>query len=687
MRVGFVANKLSSLAPQGRAISLITAIRFQSGPRTSSRREGYTPRESSNYGSNDRYSSGNRNNYSNRNNSGGRNSYGGRNNGDNNNFSRGRRDGANSYFESKNMGKEQDVSLKNSKFTKIVVVPKEENTTEITLDMLMEENVINSMLHESISRMGFDSLTPVQQKTIKPILENKNIDVITRAKTGTGKTFAFLIPLFEHMLRSKAESQNMVRAVIMAPTRDLALQIEEEVKKIHKNNYALKKFDCMSLVGGTNYSESIRKLRKKRPNIVIATPGRMIATLEEYGNEFFKFVDFKVLDEADRLLEIGFKEDLEHISNTLNNISEIGKDHIRTLMFSATLDDKVQTLANDIMNKDECLFLDTVDKNEPEAHENIDQSVVISNHFAQSIYATIEHLKKKTAEDPNYKAILFAPTVKLTKFVSDIIQKELDRSFQVYEFHGKVDQRRRTNLVRIFKSVNAGLLVCTDVGARGMDFPNVTEVLQLGVPTELSNYIHRIGRTARAGKEGASIMFLCKDELPFIDVLSRTKNIVIENQSEYEPSQEIVDEVSKIIHSKEELAEVIFSVLSCYRACATEYNFNQRKITPELTSTYGFLLNDPELKIPIYSRSFLEKMGYSRHPMLNEMFDLQGDAAGIFRSAGPNRFGSSSPRNYGGNGNRNRSNYNDKNGSINSGYRRNSYQNKPGYTSRFESSD
>ena len=225
--------------------------------------------------------------------------------------------------------------------------------------------------------MNFPGLTPVQQRTIKPILTTSTSDdVIARAKTGTGKTFAFLIPMFQHLINTKLDSQNMVKCVIVAPTRDLALQIEAEVKKIHDNNYGLKKFGCVSLVGGTNFGMAMRKMDQLRPNIIIGTPGRLIDVMDKYSDKFFKYVDFKILDEADRLLEIGFKEDLEYISSTLNRINAVGKDHIRTLLFSATLDEKVQVLANNIMNKEQCLFLDTVDKNEPEAHEKIDQAVV-----------------------------------------------------------------------------------------------------------------------------------------------------------------------------------------------------------------------------------------------------------------------------------------------------------------------
>lgn len=519
-----------------------------------------------------------------------------------------------------------EVSFRKANFSKLIHVPKDGATADVTLDQLLEDGIVDKTLHKSISRMGFPNLTSVQQKTIKPIVESAEQDVIARAKTGTGKTFAFLIPIFQHLINTRTESQYMVKCVIVAPTRDLALQIEAEIHKIHENNYGLKKFGCISLVGGTNFGSSMRRMSSLRPNIVIATPGRLMAVLDQYADKYFKFVDFKILDEADRLLEIGFKEDLETISDCLNKKSSISADHIRTLLFSATLDDKVQTLANKIMNKNECLFLDTVDKNEPEAHERIDQSMVISERFAHSIYAAVEHIKAKIESEANYKAILFTPTVKFTKFLSAILRRELHRKLPVLEFHGQIDQRRRTNLVKQFKKDASGLLICTDVGARGMDFPNVQEVLQIGVPSELANYIHRIGRTARGGQEGASTIFLCKDELSFVDELSHRKNVKIAKEEAYVPSETIAEEFAQKIEDPEEFADVLTSLISFYKSSIKEYAFNERRLLPEVAAAYGLLLNDEERKIPIHSRSMLERLGFSRSPLASKMFDLQGNA-------------------------------------------------------------
>ncbi|CAB4253929.1 similar to Saccharomyces cerevisiae YDR194C MSS116 DEAD-box protein required for efficient splicing of mitochondrial Group I and II introns [Maudiozyma barnettii] len=539
-------------------------------------------------------------------------------------YNRNRRDGFNNnrkQFRKPVRRDEDEVHFDEATMAKLIHVPKDAAAEEVTLDQMLEEKLLDNTLHKSISRMGFDGLTPVQQKTIKPIVQDEENDVIARAKTGTGKTFAFLIPIFQHLINTDRDSQYMVKAVIVAPTRDLALQIESEVKKIHKHNYGLKKFEAVALVGGTNFDSAMRRMNKLRPNIVIATPGRLLDVLSKQGDKFFKYVDFKVLDEADRLLEIGFKEDLEEISNTLNGLNGKGRDHIRTLLFSATLDEKVQRLSNSIMNKESCLFIDTVDKNEPEAHEKIDQSLVISDKFSDNIYAAIQHIKSQLELSPGYKAILFTPTVKFTKFISHILRKEIGRELPILEFHGKIEQRRRTNLVREFKELKKGILICTDVGARGMDFPNVAEVLQIGVPSELSNYIHRIGRTARSGKEGKSTIFLCKDELPFIETLEERKNIIIKNKLDYKTNEGISKEFASKIDDPYELSDTLLSLISFYRSVIKEYGFDTRKILPQLAASYGELLNDPEEKISI-GRHQLERLGLSNNPVAQKMFNI-----------------------------------------------------------------
>ncbi|KAL3234903.1 Uncharacterized protein RNJ44_02691 [Nakaseomyces bracarensis] len=529
----------------------------------------------------------------------------------------------NDKFSSKrnNSKASEEVDLAANSTAEIIHIKKNSEDLNVSLKDLFEKDIISRDLHSSIDKMKFPSLSPVQQKTIEPIITNSDSDVIARAKTGTGKTFAFLIPIFQHLINTRKDSSDMVKCVVIAPTRDLALQIETEVRKIHQNNNILKKFSSVSLVGGTNFGEAMRRMRQSRPNIVIGTPGRLIDVLEKHGSEYFSAVDFKVLDEADRLLEIGFKDDLSYINKMLNDLNSTGPKNIRTLLFSATLDHKVQSLSNDIMNKDKCLYIDTIDENEPEAHERIDQSIVVSDQFSSSIYAALEHIEKQSAEIKDYKGILFLPTVKFTKFFANVLKRNI--KFPVYEFHGQVTQNKRTRIVTEFKKKSKGLLVCTDVGARGMDFPNITEVLQIGLPSELPNYIHRIGRTARSGKEGSSVAFISKSELPFFKLLEEEHKVKIENVTEYEPQPHIMEALATKLHvNEDELHEIILSILSFYQVCLKDYGMNYRKILPEVAETYGALLLKEDKRLPFQGYHLLNRYGLGSDPVATKIFQV-----------------------------------------------------------------
>lgn len=529
----------------------------------------------------------------------------------------GRYEGSKNNFRSKPRSNSSELSPR----AKLIEVPFEENAPEVTLDKLKENGLIGKEVYDSINRLGFEGLTPVQQKAICPILENEQQDVIARAKTGTGKTFAFLIPMFQHLINTRRENPSAVKYVIVAPTRDLALQIQNETQRVQSKNLALKKFNSLSLVGGTNFGASINNLVRRKPQIIIATPGRLLDVLTDY-NKYFKHIDVKVLDEADRLLEIGFQQDLQRISEIFNKINENSEGHIRTLLFSATLDSKVQDLSANIMGKPECLFLDTVDKNEPQAHEKIAQSVVVSPNLAHSIHATIDHIKREIRSNPNYKAILFTPTIKLTTFISETLQNQLGRSLPILEFHGKKTQVARTKMVQRFKQDRSGILVCTDVAARGLDFPDVGEVLQVGVPPQTPQYIHRIGRTARAGKEGKATLFISESEIPFLQYLAKKERITISDQTEFQADKEALKELAGRLYDDEKLVDAFISAIAYYRANGRVYGFNDNRILGQIAESYGILLNDEERKIPV-SASLLEKLGLSRNRLAQEMLEVQ----------------------------------------------------------------
>lgn len=551
-----------------------------------------------------------------------------------------------------------DVRFQPETLNKLVQLSEEDLSDDtITLQSLLDDGIISHDIYNSIKKMKFDNLTRVQQLCIKQVLNEKyaDMDMITRAKTGTGKTFAFLIPIFEHLIALEKNAHKMgnkfggeIHSVIIVPTRDLAFQIKDEAEKIYKNDRKLKRFASVVSVGGTSYGANIRELDRVRPSIIIATPGRLQQLLEEYGDKYFSQVDIKVLDEADRLLDIGFSDALNQMSASFNDLNGNSPNHIKTWLFSATLDQNVQKLSNNIMNKENCLFIDTVDKNEPEAHELIEQSLVQSPAMGYSIIAALDHIIK-TVQDPelkmDYKAIVFTPTVKSTIFVTQLLRKllaEYHLRIPLFGFHGRITQARRTNMVTKFKALEKGILVCTDVAARGMDFPNIKEVLQIGVPNGLSNYIHRIGRTARSGKTGKSIIFLADWEQPFISKLEKHKNVTVanvinndvENNSESKALQEKISELieeSKVqrfrrgqddnANLEQLMKESIFSLMSFYQTCMSEYEFNPKFSMLDISKIYGILTDQPDAKLPMTGTGILEKIGI-KYSMIREMVEI-----------------------------------------------------------------
>ncbi|CAH00984.1 ATP-dependent RNA helicase [Kluyveromyces lactis] len=521
-----------------------------------------------------------------------RSNYGGdkRNNRNNNNYGNNRNNGSRRRYQDEN----SDIEVFKSKSFNVTTLNPESFHEQVTIDSLLEESLLDANVHKAISAMKFESLTPVQQRTIKPILTTEN-DVVAKAKTGTGKTLAFLAPLFQHLISTKLQNPLAVKAVIVTPTRDLAIQIASEVKKLQQCNPSLKSYRSLTLIGGTNLDKSLKDLHTLNPNIIVGTPGRINDILDRVGAKYFKDVDFKVLDEADTLLQIGFQTELSLISRKLNEFNTQGEEHIRTLLFSATMDHNVQELAATIMNKKDCLFIDTVDKNDSEAHDSIDQKLVITKSFAESMVALIQSIESELLQKKNFKAILFLPTVKFVDFFSETLSESLTKRIDIIKFHGKIDQKKRTKLVDRFKKTNHGIFVCTDVGARGMHFPSVEHVYQLCVPTSLPNYIHRIGRTARAGESGAATIFLFREELKFVDELRRDTNVVIKNQEDYlNQDKENFDMISSIITNNPDFPEALKSIIGFYKGVQNEYRLNY-KVAQNVLRSFSELHSDSSM--------------------------------------------------------------------------------------------
>lgn len=431
------------------------------------------------------------------------------------------------------------------------------------------EGVVHPELIRSILKLGFEKMSPVQEKAIKPLIETQT-GLVARAKTGTGKTLAFGIPVLHDALcdsydgKARMYNNQHVRSLIIAPTRDLANQIAAEIatvlkkhlpKKYSKNTSVRDMTELLTVVGGESRRDQVSTFNRvnKTPLIVVATPGRFLDIINERAvADRFHNLNYFVLDEADRLLDDGFKKDLLDIDDNLKSLQDATSTY-KTVLFSATIDKNVLQFSRQMLGKD-YVYINTVDPNEPEAQEKIDQSVVVVDDMFQCYVSAAEFIANHAAEkDPSFKSIIFLPTIKSVQFFTNFLKRYLAQEYDlkihrnvsnheanykrkianktnkdainVIEFHGQLTQARRDSAVRDFKNPNKiSILVTSNVGARGMDFPNVSDVIQVNLPSQSADYIHRIGRTARGSAEkGNAILFIVKSEKRGLNELYKRK--------------------------------------------------------------------------------------------------------------------------------------------------------------------
>jgi ATP-dependent RNA helicase DeaD len=347
----------------------------------------------------------------------------------------------------------------------------------------------------AITEMGFEESTPIQEKAIPIALEGR--DLIGQAQTGTGKTAAFAIPL----IQSIDPSEEKVAALIMCPTRELAIQVAEEIGKLAK----FKGINTLPIYGGQDIGRQIRAL-KKRPQIVIGTPGRL---QDHINRKTLKLDDvrFVVLDEADEMLDMGFLEDIQAILSSV-------PDERQTMLFSATMPANIQRLAQQFLKNPEHVSVVPKQVSAP----LIEQSY-IEVHERSKFDAICRLLDM---ESPDL-AIIFGRTKRRVDELAEALQK---RGYSADGLHGDLSQNMRDAVMRKFRDGSIDVLVATDVAARGLDVSGVTHVVNFDLPQDPESYVHRIGRTGRAGKEGTAWSFVTPreiDHLHFIEKITRHK--------------------------------------------------------------------------------------------------------------------------------------------------------------------
>mmetsp|Transcript_1909 Transcript_1909/g.3441 ORF Transcript_1909/g.3441 Transcript_1909/m.3441 type:complete len:588 (+) Transcript_1909:110-1873(+) len=375
-------------------------------------------------------------------------------------------------------------------------------------------------LHPSSRRalvedMGLQTMTEVQAKTFAAALDGK--DVLARARTGTGKTLAFLVPTAERILSNPSYLPGRtIGCLVVAPTRELAIQIGEEAEKLLSHHSDL---TVQVMYGGTKMARDMNALNKRLPSILVATPGRLLDHCQEtrlrgrkFNDDIMGNTEIVVLDEIDRLLDMGFRREIQKILSYLPR-----KEKRQTMLFSATLPKGLKKVMRESM-RDDYLEVDCVRDGREATPTNlrVTQSHVVlpsMDTVVQSIYSI---LKQETTEKP-FKLVVFFPTARMVGFFADFFSEGFDHP--IVELHSKKSQSSRNTASDIFRRSKNAILFTSDLSARGIDYPDVTQVIQIGIPESRDQYIHRLGRTARAGKEGKGLLVLLPFESQFLSEL------------------------------------------------------------------------------------------------------------------------------------------------------------------------
>ncbi|MCK9572882.1 MAG: DEAD/DEAH box helicase [Candidatus Omnitrophica bacterium] len=367
---------------------------------------------------------------------------------------------------------------------------------------------------QALVKKGFEEPTLIQDKII-PLFLGKDIDIIGQAQTGTGKTAAFGLPLIEKLKVGSRYPQ----ALILAPTRELALQVAQEINSLKGN----KNLQIAAVYGGQSIEEQLRRLHKG-VDIVVGTPGRILDHLRRKSLNLAT-IDYLILDEADEMLNMGFIEDVEEILKHTNK-------NKRILLFSATMPERIVSLAKRYMKEYEIIRI----KAEQPTVALTDQI-----YFEVQYADKLEALCRIVDVEHEFYGLVFCRT-KID--VDELARKLIDRGYDAEALHGDISQFQRERILDKFKKKRINILVATDVAARGIDIMNLTHVINYSLPQDPESYVHRIGRTGRAGKEGTAITFVTPDEtrkLIFIKRIAKT-NI----------RKERLPQISEIIRTKKE---------------------------------------------------------------------------------------------------------------------------------------
>lgn len=434
----------------------------------------------------------------------------------------------------------------------------------------------------AIKAKGFETPSPIQKLTIPVLLdEDKHNDIIAQAQTGTGKTAAFGLPVLERLTPKKGP----VQGLILVPTRELALQVTEELLSFNKYS----KLVITAIYGGASMSEQLRRLGKG-VDIVVGTPGRILDHLRR-GTLNLKELQYLILDEADEMLNMGFIDDVEAILAESN-------DYRRILLFSATMPARIVELSKRYMKDVEVLRV---------------PSQEMTTDLTDQIYFEVRDSDKFDAltriidVEPEFYGIVFCRT---KVAVDELVTRLTQRGYAAEGLHGDVSQAQREKILRKFRDKAVNILVATDVAARGIDVSNLSHVINYSLPQDSESYVHRIGRTGRAGNQGTAITFISGAELRRFNWMMRDIKADIKRETLPSPQDIVAMKRAKI---KDDLQEIV----------ANESYGDYADIAAELLESYA-----PDVALGALLRlAFRSELDQSNYPEIRSFsVDRKGKA-------------------------------------------------------------
>ncbi|CAL5997379.1 ATP-dependent_RNA helicase HAS1 [Hexamita inflata] len=429
------------------------------------------------------------------------------------------------------------------------------------------------MLLDSLSKQNIEYMTKVQDLAIPHILAGS--DVAVKAKTGSGKSIAFLLPALDLIYRAQMKPRNGTGVIVMSPTRELALQLYKVAKELAQD-----RIQIGLAVGGTSLQKETEKLAKGC-SLVIATPGRLRDHIANSIGFKFSHLFLIIFDEADLLLDLGFEEEISQLLDVLPNA-----ETRQTALFSATLSDRVLKLKNLVL-KENLVKLDADEHSTFTTRVNFTQGYIVCPPDLKFLLLYTFIKKNK-----NQKIIVFMSTCASVEFYSNFLRYiNLD---DVHCIYGKLKQAQRTNVAEQFSKAESGVLIATNVAARGLDIPDVDYIIQFDPPDSIESYVHRAGRACRGttSRKGTGILFLSETETGFVKMLSEIGLVL----SEFEfPTKKIInvqEEMEKTVSTNYNLATL---AQAAFRDCCLAYaNHSLRKIfdiakleVEKLSKSYG----------------------------------------------------------------------------------------------------